>query len=78
MRIGEGWVWLQQGMTDLRNASLRLLTQGDHFVDHSEVEAAANLVRIISQPFEAEGLSPRLGPTVRKARELAAAWPQDL
>eukprot|EP00959_Pyramimonas_sp_CCMP1952_P162846 3404328-Pyramimonas_sp.AAC.1 len=32
----------------------------------------------MSQPFETEGLSPRLDLTVRKARELAAARPQDL
>eukprot|EP00959_Pyramimonas_sp_CCMP1952_P150357 3146486-Pyramimonas_sp.AAC.1 len=29
VRIGEGWVWLQQGMNDLRNTSQRILVQAD-------------------------------------------------
>ena len=78
VRIWEGWIWLQQGAKDLRNTSQRILVKADSFVDHEEVQAACNVISIVSQPFEAEGLSPRLDLTVAKARGVMATWPRDL
>eukprot|EP00959_Pyramimonas_sp_CCMP1952_P248336 5190804-Pyramimonas_sp.AAC.1 len=47
-------------------------------VDQSEVQAACNIVNIVAQPSDAEGLSARLDVTVAKARQEMAAWPRSL